>query len=325
MKIHLLFVSMCVFSLTTLLTSCNTTNQSSTGVELSQIPSMLYVWDSKWSPDGNKIAFVADKKRDPTFPQALYIYDVMTNETVKIPLEAENLSPIKHFGLGELDWSPDGTILSFYGGPYERKELDGIWFLSLDDYAMERITSGDTMAWSPSGDRIAVVETQPLTHSVIKIVNIQNREEQIVYQFDHKSDWIFDIAWSPTGEDLLFTVPETNAEGYAWDKLYHLNLNDSSFTPVFENPQWSMYQPEWLPNGKWIVFIARSPTLGTVTVAPLSGECLFAWLPKISRADSVDVTLDGKKVFVVSWGDLYIVDLEKAVEFYLMPDQLNCP
>lgn len=324
MKNHQLFMSMCVFSFTMLLTSCNATNQVGTGVELSKIPSMLYVWDSKWSPDGNTIAFVADKNHDPTFPEALYIYDIITNETTKIPLEAENLSPIKHFGLSNIDWSPDGTKLAISGQRTEKPDLSGIWFLSLEDYSMERITSGEMMAWSPSGDQIAVVETQPLTHSVIKIIDIQNHEEQIVYQFDHKSDWILEIAWSPTGDDLLVSVPGTNAEGYAWKSLYHLSIDDTSFAPVFENPQWSMDHPEWLPNGKWIVFIAKTTQGGTVSVAPISGECIFAWLPKINKADNIDVTFDGKKALVISWGDLYIVDLEKAVEYYQLPDQLKC-
>jgi hypothetical protein len=39
----------------------------------------------------------------------------------------------------------------------------------------------------------------------------------------------------------------------------------------------------------------------------------------------VDVTADGKSALVVSWGDLYIVNIEEAVGPELLPDQLRCP
>ena len=253
-----------------------------------------------------------------------YIYNLLTNETTKIPLKAENLSPLKYFGLSEVDWSPDGTKLAIFGQPMEKPDLAGIWILDLNDYSMKRISNGETMSWSPDGKRIAVIETQPLTHSQIKIITNQNHEEKTVYQFDHESGWDLEIAWSAIGEDLVVSVPETTAECYARKTLYRLNLKESSFVPVFENPQWSMDHPEWLPNGNWIVFIAKSSIGGTVSVTPISGECLFAWLPKIKGADFIDVTEDGKKALVISWGNLYIVDLEKAVDFSQLPEQLNC-
>ena len=324
MKFHLIFVSICFFFLVTILASCNFTGQSSTGVELSKIPSTFLVWHARWSPDGNKIALYAEKNRDPTFPGSLYIYNLLTNETTKIPLEAENLSPLKRFSTGEVDWSPDGTKLALFGQPMEKPDLTGIWILDLNDYSMKRISNGETMSWSPDGKRIAVIETQPLTHSQIKIITIQNHEEKTVYQFDHKDDWGLEITWSASGEDLVVSVPETTSDGYATKTLYRLNLKDSSFVPLFGKPRWSMDHPDWLPNGNWIVFIAQSSKGGTVAVAPITGECLFAWLPKIKEADFIDVTPDGKKALVISSGDLYIVDLEKAVDFSKLPDQLKC-
>jgi Tol biopolymer transport system component len=297
---------------------------SSPGIQFVHLPENLYSLNAYLSPDGNNIVMTANKRWDQTYPVYVYVFNIQSKELKKIPTIAQNLSPLGTFGEGDMAWSPDGTMLAIAGGPSDRLDLSGIWLLNWSDYSMERVTSGDTMSWSPNGDRLAIIETTPITHSIIKIVNIQDHVEHVIYEFDHEEEFLLKIDWSPTGEELIIGVPGSNSRGYAWGRLYRLNIDGSSFAPFLENSSWSLRNPTWLPNGTWIAFTADTGSR-TVTIASISGKCLFPWLPTIGDAIMISISKDGKKALVVTMWDLFLVDLEKAVPFDLLPENLKCP
>jgi Tol biopolymer transport system component len=157
-------------------------------------------------------------------------------------------------------------------------------------------------------------------------LNTQIQEEHAIQEFQHAGSSTFlDLDWSPIEDHLIISVPGENAEGHLWDRLYLLKLDGTHFGPILGDTAWRLYDPVWLPNGKWLTFIAYTSEGGTVAVAPVTGECLFTWLPQLKNADRVDVSPDGRKLLVVSRGDLYIVDIETAVGAHVLPDQLQCP
>jgi Tol biopolymer transport system component len=302
----------------TALLACNPATQFIPGIEHLTIPNSLYTLYAKLSPDGTQLMMTGSKKGDPTYPTYIYSYNLESKEIVKIPI-ADN------FRTADFAWSPDGTELAIAGAPEGELDRAGIWLLNLNDYSVERITGGETMAWSPEGNRIAIIEKITSTRSRIKIWDFQNHIDQTIFEFDHAINPDPKLDWSPSGKYLMISVPDTNTGGYAWGRLYRLNIDGSSFFPFLQNSTWSLSDPTSLPNSKWIAFIMGTGEGATIAVAPESGECFFPWLSMVREPIMLDVSKDDKKVLVVTMFDLYIVDLEKAVPANMFPDQLRCP
>jgi Tol biopolymer transport system component len=304
------------------------TDQSGPGITLASFPTDLNIWEAKWSPDGSKIVFMAEKKGELPGHNAIYVYDLTTKQTKKIPTQAEELSPISDFSLFSVDWTPDGTALTLFGKPTNTlREYEGIWLIDLTTYKMNFLDEGRRYSWSPTGDKLAILDDIDEGYTRIRIRDVESKENQIIHEFNYEGiSFNLRIEWSPDGEFLAIQVPGTTADGYAWDEIYLLSVDGLSFHPVIENTNWLLREPTWLPDSGWIAFIiANTPDENIVGVAPITGECLFVWFPQIKRADMVDVTADGKSALVVSWGDLYIVNIEEAVGPELLPNQLRCP
>lgn len=294
-------------------------SQNYPGVNAVEILSDQIVWEAKWSPDGNKIAMKTKKRRDATAPVVLRILDVEKQEIEQIPISAEKLSPSNTFVLGYIDWSPDGENLTISGGPSNKPELQGIWFINLGNYDMKLFTKGKYFAWSPAGDRMAVMDD--LSHTV-RIVYLEDKTESIIQSLQPAES----IAWSPQGDRLVVSRPEANDQGYRVDRLYLLDIEGEVFQPFLSNSSWSMRRPIWLPDGEWLSFIiVNVPEGGAIAVAPATGECIINWLPELKSIYSVDITQDGKKLLVVSNSYLKIVDIETAAGQHLLPENLSCP
>jgi Tol biopolymer transport system component len=300
-------------------------DQGGMGIHLARLPSESYVWYAKWSPNGEEIALISQKPGELRGITAIYLYDLKSEEVIQISTDAERSSTASRFYADQFDWAPDATTLAIAGGPAGKPEQDGVWLMDLESYEMEYLTKGTSLSWSPVGDRMAIIDTHAYS-STITILNIHDQEEHAIREFQHEGSITFlDVDWSPRGDNLVISVPGENAEGYRWDRLYLVKVDGSYFGAILEDSPWRLYSPVWLANGKWLAFVADASEGGTVSVAPVTGECIFAWIPGIKNADRVDVSPDGRKALVVSSGRLYIVDLEEAAGSHLLPDQLSCP
>jgi Tol biopolymer transport system component len=292
--------------------------QNYPGVYDVKILSDQLVWEAKWSPDGAKIAMKTQKRRDVTAPVVLRILDVEKQTIEQIPISAEKLSPTNKFVLGYLDWSPDGEYLTISGNPADKPEL-GIWLINLENYEMMFLTKGWHFAWSPNGDRIAVMDD--LTPN-LRIVYLKDNKEDIIQLLKP----VDNIDWSPQGDRLVVSSPEADGQGYRVDRLYIIDIEREDIQAFLSDSFWTMRKPIWLPDGDWISFIIKNvPEGGVIAAAPTTGQCIFSWFPELKRIDSIDITKDGKKLLVVSWGDLKIVDIEKAGGQHLLPENLVCP
>ncbi|MEJ2305237.1 MAG: hypothetical protein P8Y14_27260 [Anaerolineales bacterium] len=327
LRSYLLYLTCLLF--TGVLLSCNYVHPgergAASGVDVVQLPSEFDVWYAKLSPNGEEIALISQKPGELRGVMAIYLYKLKSEDVVQIPTNAERFSIANRFDPNQIDWAPDGTTLAVAGGPMGQSDKDGIWLVNLENYDMELLTKGTSLSWSPSGDRMAIMDTHAYS-SAVKILNLRDREERVIREFQHEGSITFlDLDWSPTEDTLAISVPGENSEGYRWDRLYLLRVDGSRFDPILEDSAWRLYNPIWLPNGKWLTLIAYSSEGGIVAVAPFTGECIFSWLPEITKVDRIDISQDGKKLLIVSWGRLFLVDLEKAVGSHLLPDQLQCP
>ena len=263
------------------------------------------------------------KRGDQTSPAEIYLLDWRSETSERIPTVTENVSQ-ERMDISQIDWAPDGKTLGFFGIPTDPKQ-QGIWLVNLENNQMRFFAKGNRFSWSPTGDRIAVLNEPDAYSFAIKVIDLQTNEERLVLEFQHQeASTQMGLDWAPIGDKLLVTVPGVNPDGYRLDGLYVLELDNSSFYPILGDSVWSLYHPAWLPNGKWLTSIAITREGGTVVVAPETGECLYAWLPQLQKAEYVDVLPDGRKLLVISRGDLYIVDIEKAMGTQRLPEQLQC-
>jgi Tol biopolymer transport system component len=276
------------------------------------------VYNAKWSPTGDKIAIVAEKRGELPGLTEIYILDLISEEIDHITYQGQP------FIGTQISWSPDGKRIATLGGPRGKPELDGIWVIDIENSDKWFLTEGMASAWSPSGDHLIVIHTRAPS-PYLKLVSLETQEEKTIYRFnDRLSIQREELNWS-NSNIIVLTVTEEDREGYRLDRLYLLSLEDLSLKPLFIDPGLSMYSPVWLPNNQWLAFVAGNPTAGTISVAPITGDCILGWLPENVKADSVDVSPDGGKVVFTYFGRAYIADIEKVVGSHMLPEVLSCP
>lgn len=144
-----------------------------------------------WSPDGGRLAFVADG--------ALHLVAPDGGDPRRIA--TEDAAP------GHVAWAPDGQHIAFVGGARlhvaTRGGEDEARTLSLPPISIA------DLAWSPAGDELAVA-----AHRAVEgpegLYRIDVESDEAVRLADPRGG-ISDPAWSPDGRLLAFTATEEGA------------------------------------------------------------------------------------------------------------------
>ena len=206
----------------------------------------------------------------------------------------------------------------------------GIWVLNANAPSWQFLTIGTAASWSPRGDQLAVIDNS-YSHMLVKIIDLNTLETRVIREIENpNADLVNDLDWSPEGDYLALVMAGESSDGYRRDYLYLLSADGATLsifsTPYLEEMEWSIRSPQWLPGGDWLAFIlVYSGAEGFPAVAPRTGECVMSLFPEQVRASRLDISPDGKSVVLENGGDIYIVDLEKAVGPQVLPGALECP
>ncbi|MFW6090018.1 MAG: hypothetical protein ACODAB_09715 [Gemmatimonadota bacterium] len=150
-----------------------------------------------WSPDGLRIAFVADPDDDPMTTADLYVMDADGSNIVQV---TDSPEPV-----GAPAWSPDGERIAFSQG------TDGIGevlVVNPDGSGLTNLTNGEALegdpSWSPDGSRLAVISDRATPGSVeVFIMDADGSNPTRVTTETGVERW---PTWSPDGTRIIYAT-----------------------------------------------------------------------------------------------------------------------
>ena len=173
-----------------------------------------------WSPDGSQIAFVAAKSRADDFNA---FFDLQLDVMAADGLGRRRISLGKHAIFTQPPkWSPDGSRLAVVGFPARAVLNPVVYTLRPDGTDLQRLgPTGSGPAWSPDGLWLAFVSPERPSGNPRVIVTMKADGTEVnrvplphgwepFYHGYHRilffgENWVPTLAWSPTGEHLLYT------------------------------------------------------------------------------------------------------------------------
>jgi len=165
------------------------------------------VWDAhpQWSPAGDQIVFVSDRKDQGKLLDNLWLMDKDGNNLRQLTETEtwENTYP---------SWSPDGTRIAFFRWGILGEESEakpGLVVIHVES-GNEIVLDGDAAGisaqfapvWSPDGEYIAYLETSLYDSSNILVIPASGGEPVQITNLDGRN---YGISWSQDSEWIIFT------------------------------------------------------------------------------------------------------------------------
>lgn len=189
-------------------------------VDLSESPDAIHGFGD-WSPDGSKIAFIANR-RDPAYFD-IYLQDLKTKEMTMV-YQSDAYNSIEN-------WSPDGRYLVF--SVFTSNLNDDLYLLDLSAKQTKHLTphEGDALydagLWTTDGKGFFVLSDQG--REFINLAYFDITAGKMNFLEDRNWD-VNDVQLSPDGKTLATLV---NAEGY--DELRLWSWPDRKTLPTPPN------------------------------------------------------------------------------------------
>ena len=229
---------------------------------------------ARFSPDGASILF----SRTEGSLTSLYKMRVLGGDPVKV---AENVL--------DGDWSPDGRRIAFVRLKTKEARLSAeVWFVGVGGEGaaqLAQLESGSLKEprWSPDGHTIAAVQgpIQAGSPSSIFVVDVDSGKSRTIGATSGGFA-ILSIAWTGSGDDLLYSQAESVSVTGAAGRIIRQNLSSGGTETVFWSPYASLIFDIAGPGA--IVFGTGSPRQNVREIG-LHGGSSSRWL---TRGNSTD-------------------------------------
>lgn len=239
--------------------------------------------------------------------------------SAKKPLTPEALLEMR--GLGDFQYSPDGTRLAFVvSDPIKERRTRHIWLYETNTGAARQITysekSESTPRWSPDGKQLAFLSGRG-EEEQIYLMRMDGGEGVAISKSNHSAER---FAWSPDGKTIAFLASDakTDAETKKEKDKDDARVvdKDDKHTRVWlldvakreeraiTDAKWEVSELEWLPNGSELIISATDkPELDKDTnriflLKPTDGALRQLFAPK-GPFGNVQVSQNGSAVSYV--------------------------
>ncbi len=232
-----------------------------------------------WSPDGTSL--VITSRGDFTSPDPVFEYDLATGTSREL-FECE----LPCLGDDEPVYSPDGTQVAFIRALAPIKnDLPSDCSLWIGDVAttkVHRVTHNTKTAcdreynprWSPDGTQLTYWRQPSMDgKSSITAVFVMSAEGTGERRLTDPAMEAGESVWSRDGEWITFATHPLAQFDSGESHLYRMHPDGTGLEKLtdFSSAELRATQPQYTPDGRWIVFTAVTPTTRSLWAIPANG------------------------------------------------------
>jgi Tol biopolymer transport system component len=158
---------------------------------IGKIASEFKITPLAWLADGSKLIY-SSLEEDSI--GKIYLYDQKTKQS----------EVIRNNRTDRVSWSPDRSKFVFdYGFTENNTWWNNIYIYTIKEKSFELLTNDDAYSpdWSPQGGQIAYITYDDDYNELIKIINVDNRQESILVT---SGGMLFHPSWSSDGGKVAY-------------------------------------------------------------------------------------------------------------------------
>lgn len=261
-----------------------------------------------WSPDGERIAFIADEDGDEFFH--VFLIPARGGH----PEQITTTDQTQH-ELQDGYWSPDGRKLAISANDRGDHSNVDVLMYDLESGETKRVMAGSGLyyfaGWSPDGQRSLVVDVKSNTNLDIYLLNPETGEQRLLTEHEGEIKYM-PGPWSPDSAGFYFLTDE----GREFTGLAFFDLKTYTWKWV-ETPDWDIENVVGSKDGRFLAWIVNEDGFSRLYLRNLLTGALVD-LPELPEGVFVSAVFSEKgnrlalmTITATHCGEIYVLDLEK--------------